>query len=344
MNPVSIASPMLIAGFAVVVLAMLAIDLGVFHRRAHEVRFREALSWSIVWVVVSLCFAAVVYRWAGSQSALEFLTGYVVEKALSVDNIFIFVLIFAAFRVPAAYQHRVLFWGVFGALLMRGAFIAAGAALVQRFHWVLYAFGALLVVTAFKLLLSTGEHAPPQQNALFRLIQRVVPAVSEYDGQHFVTVRNGRRYATPLLMVLLLIETTDLVFAIDSIPAVFAVTTDPFIVFSSNVFAILGLRAMYFVLAGFIDRFRYIKHGLAAILAFVGVKMLLSGLYKIPIGVSLSVIAVILAIAVGASLLANAKESRTLYTAFAADAVGRPDRRPASTGACDRTSTTSRRR
>ena len=303
----SLASPTMIVAFAVAVTAMLAIDLGVFHRRAHEVRFREALGWSVVWVAMSLAFAAAVHRWVGPQSALEFLTGYVVEKALSVDNIFVFVIVFAAFRVPAVLQHRVLFWGVSGALIMRAVFIATGAALVQRFHWVIYGFGVLLVVTAVKLLFAPAEHAHPEKNPLFRLMKRFVPAVAEYDGQRFVTLRNGRRYATPLLMVLLLIETTDIVFAIDSIPAVFAVTSDPFIVYSSNVFAILGLRAMYFVLAGFIDRLRYIKHGLAAILAFVGVKMLVSGVVKIPIGISLAVIAGILAVAVGASLLADAR-------------------------------------
>ena len=299
----SIANPYLVAIFSVVVLAMLAIDLGLFHRKPHEVRFREALSWSAVWVALAMLFAGGIYFWFGSKPSLEFLAGYLIEKALSVDNVFVFVVLFAAFRVPAKYQHRVLFWGVFGALIMRAVFIAAGAALITRFHWIMYVFGAILVFTAIKLLMSGGESPHPERNAIFRAFSRMVPSVPDYDGQKFTTIRDGRRYATPMLMVLLAIESTDIVFAVDSIPAIFAVTSDPFIVYSSNVFAILGLRAMYFVLAGAIEKFRYVKYGLAAVLAFVGVKMIMAGVYKIPIGVSLGVIVVLLGASVVASLV-----------------------------------------
>jgi tellurite resistance protein TerC len=305
----SIASPSLIAGFTVLVLAMLALDLGVFHRRPHEVRIREALIWSVVWIALAFMFAGVVYFMFGSGKSLEFVTGYVIEKALSVDNVFIFVVLFAAFRVPAEYQHRVLFWGVFGALLMRAAFILAGAVLIERFHWILYVFGAILVVTAIKIVLQRNEEAHPERNPIFRLLSRIIPSVPEYDGKRFFTVRNGRRYATPMLMVLLAIESTDLVFAVDSIPAIFAVTDDPFIVYTSNVFAILGLRALYFVLAGTIEKFRYVKFGLAGVLAFVGVKMMIAGVYKIPIAISLAVIALLLGISVAASMLRGSKSS-----------------------------------
>ena len=299
----TIASPLLISVFSLVVLAMLVIDLGLFHRRPHEVRFREAIAWSTVWVAVSLLFAGGIHYRFGTGPSLEFLAGYIIEKALSVDNIFVFVVLFAAFRVPAKYQHRVLFWGVLGALVMRAIFIVAGAALIQRFHWVIYGFGALLVITAVKLIMAGDDPPHPERNPLFRAFRRIVPSVGDYDGSNFTTVRNGRRYATPMLMVLVAIETSDIVFAVDSIPAVFAVTSDPFIVYSSNVFAILGLRAMYFVLAGAIERFRYLKFGLAGVLAFVGTKMLIAGIYKIPITASLAVIVAILAASVAASLI-----------------------------------------
>lgn len=301
----SIASPLLITAFGVLVAAMLAIDLGLFHRRPHEVRMREAVIWSVVWIVLALAFAGFVHFGFGSEKSLEFLTGYVIEKALSIDNVFVFVVLFAAFRVPARYQHRVLFWGVFGALLMRGLFIAAGAALLERFHWVMYVFGAILIVTAVKLLITRGESVHPERNPIFRMLSRIIPSTGEYDGQKFFTVRDGRRVATPMLMVLLAIESTDVVFAVDSIPAIFAVTTDPFIVYTSNVFAILGLRALYFVLAGTIEKFRYVKFGLAGVLAFVGVKMIVAGVYEIPILLSLAVIAVLLAISVLASLITD---------------------------------------
>jgi len=297
-------------GFTAFVLAMLALDLGVFHRKAHEVRFREALTWSIVWVSLALAFNVLIWKWFGPTRGLEFLTGYLIEKALSVDNIFVFLVIFSYFSVPSAYQHRVLFWGILGALIMRAIFIAAGAALITRFHWIIYVFGALLLLTGVKLFVQRNEHMQPEKNPVLRLFRRFVPTVPEYNGQRFTVMKAGRRYATPLLAVLVLVEATDLVFAVDSIPAVFAVTKDPFIVYTSNIFAILGLRAMFFLLAGVMDRFRYLKPGLAAVLVFVGAKMMLTDLYKIPITVSLAVVAGILAVAVVASLVVTSRDER----------------------------------
>jgi tellurite resistance protein TerC len=295
-------------GFTAFVLAMLALDLGVFHRKAHEVRFREALAWSIVWVALALTFNALIWNWFGPTKGLEFLTGYLIEKALSVDNIFVFLVIFGYFAVPSAYQHRVLFWGILGALVMRAIFIAAGAALITKFHWIIYLFGVLLLLTGVKLFVQRNEHMQPEKNPVLRLFRRFVPTVAEFHGQRFTVVQAGRRYATPLLAVLVLVEATDLVFAVDSIPAVFAVTKDPFIVYTSNIFAILGLRAMFFLLAGVMDRFLYLKPGLAAVLVFVGAKMMLTDIYKIPIGVSLGVVAAILAVAVVASLVVTGRE------------------------------------
>jgi len=299
----SIGSPALWVGFTVFVLAMLALDLGVFHRKAHGVRFREALAWSTVWVGLALAFNLLVYHWFGAQRGLEFLTGYLIEKVLSVDNIFVFVVIFSFFAVPAAYQHRVLFWGILGALVMRAVFILAGAALLQRFHWIVYAFGGFLVITGVKLLLHRGDEIHPERNPVYRLFRRLVPAVSDYRGARFTVVENGKRYATPLLAVLVVVEATDVVFAVDSIPAIFAVTTDPFIVYTSNIFAILGLRALYFLLAGVMDKFHYLKVGLALVLCFVGIKMLIMDFYKIPIAASLAAVATLLAGSVAASLL-----------------------------------------
>jgi tellurite resistance protein TerC len=297
------ASVTLWIGFTLFVLVMLALDLGVFHRKSHVVRMKEALTWSVVWIALSLLFNAAVWYWFGPEKALEFLTGYVIEKTLSVDNVFVFVVLFGSFSVPREYQHRVLFWGVFGALLMRAAFIATGAALLAHFHWVIYLFGALLVITAIKLMTEKGIAVDPEKNPIYRLFAKRVRSVPEYDGKRFFTVRDGKRYATPLFLVLLAIEATDLVFAIDSIPAIFAVTEDPFIVYTSNVFAILGLRALYFVLADVVEKFVYIKPALAFILGFVGVKMLLTEVYKIPISVSLGVIIATLTVAIVASAL-----------------------------------------
>jgi tellurite resistance protein TerC len=288
------------------VLVVLALDLGVFHRKAHAVSVREAAAWSVVWVLVSLGFAGLVYGLMGPQKAAEWLTGYVVEKSLAVDNIFVFVTVFSYFAVPVVLQHRVLFWGVLGALAMRGAMIAAGSALVNEFHWVLYAFGALLLVTGVRMLLQRGGHAPdPARNPAVRLARRLFPVSDAYDGSRFFTVQNGVRVATPLFLALVFIEFTDLVFAVDSIPAIFAITTDPFIVFTSNVLAILGLRSMYFLLAGVVDRFRYLKTGLSLVLVFVGAKMLLLDVYKFPTLLSLGVIFAILAASVLASLVAT---------------------------------------
>lgn len=298
----SIASPWLWAGFTSLVLALLALDLGVFHRREHAVRTREALLWTAVWIALALLFNAAVYRWFGPVRALEFFTGYLIEKALSVDNIFVFIVIFTYFKVPPAYQHRVLFWGILGALIMRAVFILLGAALLQQFHWVIYIFGAFLLITGVKML-SRATEIHPERNPLFRLFKRFVPSVADYRGARFVVAESGRRFATPLLLVLICVEATDIVFAVDSIPAIFAITTDPFIVYTSNIFAILGLRALYFVLAGVMSQFHFLRIGLALVLVFVGLKMMLTDLYKIPIAASLAVVAALLAGSIAASLL-----------------------------------------
>lgn len=280
--------------FSVFVLGMLALDLGVFHRKAHEVRVKEALTWSIVWIVLALVFNAGIYWKFGSEPALQFLTGYLIEKALSVDNLFVFLVVFSYFSVPKAYQHRVLFWGILGALVFRAIFIALGAILLAKFHWVMYLFGAILVVTGIRLMLKTEEEHP-ERNPLFRLFARFVPSTSSYRGTKFLVKESGRWFATPLLLVLIAVESTDIVFAVDSIPAIFAITSDPFIVFTSNIFAILGLRALYFLLADVISRFAYLKYGLAAVLVFVGIKMLIVEIYKIPILLSLAVVVLLLA-------------------------------------------------
>jgi tellurite resistance protein TerC len=300
----SIASTHLWVIFSIFVLGMLALDLGVFSRKPHEVKFKEALIWSIVWVTLSLIFNAWILYKFGSQKALEFLTGYLIEKALSVDNIFVFVVLFASFAVPKIYQHRVLFWGVIGALLMRAIFIGLGAALIARFHWIMYVFGAILIYTGIKLMRQGDDHDPhPERNPIYKLGRRLMPAVPEYHGKAFTIMKDGRRYATPLLMVLIAIEATDVVFAVDSIPAIFAITTDPFIVYTSNIFAILGLRAMYFLLAGVIDKFHYLNIGLAVVLIFVGIKMIVAEWYKVPIGISLGVIAGVLGLSIAASMI-----------------------------------------
>ena len=289
--------------FVGAVLAMLALDLGVFHRKSHTVTVREALLWSTVWVALSLAFATFVYLWQGPQKGTEFLTGYLLEKALAVDNIFVFVLVFSFFKTPALYQHRVLFWGVIGALVMRGAMIALGASLIHQFHWILYVFGAFLLVTGIRMLVQKHEeNVDLSNNAVVRFVRRTFRVTDTYDGQKFFTVKNGVRFATPLFLTLVFIEVSDLVFAVDSIPAIFAVTTDPFIVFTSNVLAILGLRSMYFLLAGVVHRFVYLKTGLSFILVFIGIKMILLDLYKLPTVVSLGVIATVLVISVLASL------------------------------------------
>lgn len=298
----SIGTPWLWVGFTLLVLALLGLDLGVFHRREHTVRTREALIWTAVWIALALVFNAAVYRWFGPERALEFFTGYLIEKALSVDNIFVFIVIFSYFKVPPAYQHRVLFWGILGALIMRAIFILLGAALLQQFHWVIYIFGAFLLITGARMLRRTSE-VHPERNPLFRLFHRLVPSVKDYRGASFTVKESGRRYATPLLLVLICVETTDIVFAVDSIPAIFAITRDPFIVYTSNIFAILGLRALYFVLAGVMGQFHFLRFGLALVLVFVGMKMMLTDLYKVPVAASLTVVAALLAGSIAASLL-----------------------------------------
>jgi tellurite resistance protein TerC len=299
----SIGSPLLWVGFLVFVLGMLALDLGVFHKKAHAISLKEAGAWSAVWVSLAALFNIGLYAWFGSERALEFTTGYLLEKALAVDNIFVFVVIFAAFGIPAVDQHRVLFWGVLGALLMRAAFIVLGATLLERFHFTIYVFGGLLVVTGIKLLLQKEAEIHPERNFAVRLFKKILPVTHELHGHHFTVVQDGKRVATPLLLALVAVEVSDVIFAVDSIPAIFAVTTDPFIVFTSNIFAILGLRSMYFLLAGIITKFHYLKVGLSVVLIFVGAKMLLMDIYKLPILVSLGAIAGILGASVAASLL-----------------------------------------
>ena len=290
------------AGFNLFVLALLALDLGVFHRKAHAVSVKEATAWSAVWVALALLFNAGIWWLRGPEPAVQFFTGYLIEKSLSVDNIFVFALLFGYFAVPAVYQHRVLFWGILGALVMRAAFILAGAALLERFHWVIYVFGAFLIVTGLKMALFRNAEMDPGKNPVLRLVRRLLPVTPDYEGPRFFVRRGGRLWATPLFLVLVLVETTDLIFAVDSIPAIFAVTSDPFLVYTSNVFAILGLRSLYFLLAGVLEKFTYLKLGLAAVLVFVGVKMTLADVYEIPSPVSLAVIAALLGTSIGASL------------------------------------------
>jgi tellurite resistance protein TerC len=287
---------------AALIVAMLLLDLLVFHREAHEVTMREAATSSAMWVALGLAFGAVVWMVWGGDRAGEYYAGYLIEKSLTVDNIFVFALLFSFFAVPAAFQHRLLFWGVLGALVFRGLFIAAGAALLENFHWVIYVFGGFLVWTGVRMARHGDAEVHPERNPVLRLLRRVMPVTDAYVGTRFFVRRDHRTWATPLFAVLVAIETTDVLFAVDSIPAIFAVTDEPFIVFTSNAFAILGLRALYFLLAGLMDRFVYLKYGLAAILVFVGVKMLLVDVWHIPIALSLAVIAAVLGVSVALSL------------------------------------------
>ncbi len=290
--------------FTVLILAMLAIDQGIFHRKSHVIGMREALVWTVIWISLGLLFGAGVFYFKGNEAGMQYLAGYVIEKSLSVDNIFVFILIFASFRVPAAYQHRVLFWGILGALIMRGIFIGLGAALIERFHWILYIFGAFLVYTGIKIFLTRDNEADdPSDNAIVRLFRKVVRMTPTYESNHMFVKKDGKWWATPLMLVLVVVETSDLIFAVDSIPAIFAVTTDPFIVYTSNVFAILGLRSLYFLLAGSMDKFHYLKVGLAVILVFVGVKMLIASYYKVPVVWSLAIICGVLVLAILGSLI-----------------------------------------
>lgn len=296
------------AGFVAAVIALLALDLGVFHRRAHAVSAKEAVGFSVFWVLLAAAFNVGVYVWFGRERALEFATGYLIEKALAVDNLFIFVVVFSTFGIAARYQHRVLFWGVLGALLLRAGFILLGGAFLQRFHFAIYVFGGILTVTGIKLLLQQSEEPRPDQNPAVKLFQRLFPVVHDSASGEFVVLREGRRHATPLLLALVALEVTDLVFAVDSIPAIFAVTRDPFLVFTSNIFAILGLRSLYFLVAGVITKFSYLKVGLALILVFVGAKMLLSGFLHVPIAISLGVIVVTLGLSMLASWLKASRD------------------------------------
>ena len=288
--------------FSVIVTVMLALDLGVFHRKMHEVKVKEALLWSFAWIAVALLFNLGIYFVHGPQKALNFFTGYIVEKSLSLDNIFVFLLIFSYFRIPAVYQHTVLFWGILGALLIRAIFIVLGLNLISRFEWIIYLFGVLLVITGIKLAFEKDKKIHPEDNSILKLFKRLVPSTHEYDGGKFFIRKNGRNFATPLLISLLVVETTDVVFAIDSIPAVLAITVDPFVVYASNIFAILGLRSLYFALAAMLEMFHYLHYGLSVILVFIGAKMLLAHFCPISTKITLTVISTVLIISIGASI------------------------------------------
>lgn len=293
--------PLLI--FNIFVIIMLLLDLGLFQRREHVIRIKEALGWSAFWIFLSLLFNVGLYFWQGRDVALQFLTGYLIEKSLSVDNLFVFLMLFSYFKVPAKYQHKVLFWGILGALVMRGILIAVGVVLISKFHWILYVFGLFLVVTGIRMgFQKETAELHPEQNIVVRFFKKFVPVTPGYHGSSFFIKKDGRYFATLLFIVLIVVETTDLLFALDSIPAIFAITTDPFIVYTSNVFAILGLRALYFALAGLMDLFHYLKIGLSVVLTFVGLKMLLVDVFPIPIGIALAIIAGVIILSVAASL------------------------------------------
>ena len=295
--------------FNAFVLIMLVLDLGVFHRKSHEVSVKEALTWTFVWIFLALVFNVIIYFWRGQQQALEYFTGYLVEKALSVDNIFVFIMIFSYFQIPTKYQHKVLFWGIIGALIMRVIFIFAGVALLERFHFTIYIFGALLVFTGIKMFNHSNSKIDPDKNPVVKFFKRFMPVTQTLHEGKFFTRIDGRRFATPLFLVLIIIETTDLIFAVDSIPAILAITQDQFIVYTSNVFAILGLRSLYFALAGIIHRFWLLSYGLAVVLVFVGVKMILIDFYKIPIEWSLLFIATIITASIFLSLKFKSNKS-----------------------------------
>jgi tellurite resistance protein TerC len=290
-------------GFSLFVLAMLALDLGVFHRRSHVVKVREALTWTAVWISIAMIFNIFIYYYFDKDKALEFFTAYLIEKSLSVDNIFVMIMIFGYFQVPPAYQHKVLFWGILGALIMRLIFILAGIELIHKFHWLIYIFGGFLIFTGIRMVTSLQKELKPDKNPLVKLSRKIFPITATFEGDKFFLNRDGKTWATPLFLVVVLIEGTDLIFAVDSIPAILAISDDPFIVYTSNVFAILGLRSLYFALAGIEKYFQYLKYGLAVILAFVGTKMCLTDLYKIPVEVSLIVIVFTLAISMLASVI-----------------------------------------
>lgn len=289
--------------FNLLVVVLLAIDLGVFHKRSHTIKLKEALILSLIWTIVALIFNVGIYLWKGSGPALEFFTGYLIERSLSVDNLFVFLLVFQYFKVEGQYQHKILYWGILGALVMRAIFIISGVALIQKFHWAMYFFGALLIFTGIKMAFQKEKEIHPEKNPVLRIFKKIMPVTSESDGGKFFKKIGKMFYATPLFVVLIVIETTDVVFAVDSIPAILAITRDAFIVYTSNVFAILGLRALYFALAGIVDLFHYLNYGLAIILSFIGVKMLIVDLYKMPVWIALSVVGGILALSIVASVI-----------------------------------------
>jgi tellurite resistance protein TerC len=298
-------------GFNVFVLGMLALDLGVFHKKSSEISVKEALVWTGVWITLAMLFNFFVYQYFGRQQAIEFFTGYIIEKSLSVDNIFVIIMIFSYFHVPTSYQHKVLFWGILGALVMRVIFIFAGIELIHRFHWLIYIFGSFLIITGIRMVLSAEVKLEPEKNPVVKLVRKFLPVTPSFDGDKFFVRRGAKLWATPLFVVVILIETTDLIFAVDSIPAILAITDNSFIVYTSNVFAILGLRSLYFALSGIEKIFHYLKYGLAAILVFVGSKMCLTDYYKIPIELSLAIIVSVLIFAVLASMLFPQKTAAT---------------------------------
>lgn len=291
-------------GFLALIAVLLIIDLGIFNRKAHRITVKEALAWTVIWIAVAMAFNVFIYFWHGHDAALEFLTGYLLEKSLSVDNLFVFLILFTYFCVPKENWHRVLFYGIVGAILMRGLFIGVGIAVISAFHWVLYIFGFILIITAVRIVIKKDEEVHPENNPILRFFRKILPVSKEYDGAKFFTRINGKLVATPLFIVLIAIETTDVVFAMDSVPAIFGITLDPFIVFTSNIFAILGLRALFFAIAGVIENIYYLKYGLAIILGFIGVKIFLELVhYEIPIFIALGFVAAVLAVAITASYI-----------------------------------------
>lgn len=294
--------------FIVFVLTMLALDLGVFNRKAHVIKVKEALLWTLFWVSLSMLFCLGIYYLRGHEKALEFLTAYLIEESLSIDNLFVFLLIFNYFGIPAKYEHKALFWGILGALVMRGVFIIAGVALITKFHWIIYIFGAFLIITAIKITLQKDKKIQPEKNPVLKLLHKIMPVDPSFDGGRFFLKKQGRWFATPLFAIVLVLETTDVIFAVDSIPAVLAISTDPFIVYTSNVFAILGLRSLFFAISGIMRLFHYLNYGLSIVLSFVGLKMLLTDIYKIPIVISLGTIAMVLLLSILASILWPARE------------------------------------
>mgnify|MGYP000873906077 CR=1 FL=1 len=302
-------------GFIILILFLLSIDLIVFDRHPHEITIKESLIWSLIWIVIALLFNVVIYFWKGPTPALQYFTGYIIEKSLSVDNLFVFLLLFSYFKVPAKYQHKVLFWGIIGALILRGVMIGVGAALISHFHWILYFFGIFLIYTGIKMATEKQEReVHPEKNIVVRFFKKLFPVTAGFHEEKFFVVINNKRYATLLFVVLIVIETTDLVFAIDSIPAVFAITQDPFIVFTSNVFAILGLRSLYFALAGIMELFYYLRHGLSVILTFVGLKMVVMDIFPIRTGIALTFVASVLIVSILASIVRNRRQRKQQLT------------------------------